>query len=144
MKKSFAHANNMIGLAPVIISMGVPDVETTPPSIITSASGVKSGCRAFNRIWIGILMIKAKNKAKTFPGIAKAMAEQYGGNIRDEFTDPVKTRMSEFKKLFPNYNYPSDLPIACVREFDCTATCKKNCHECKKEFWLTPIEEEEE
>ena len=57
---------------------------------------------------------------------------------------PVKTRLSEFKKLFPNYNYPSDLPIACVREFDCTATCKKNCHECKKKFWLTPIEEEEE
>lgn len=79
MKKSFAHVNSMIGLVPVIISMVVPDVETTPPSIITSASGVKSGCRAFNRIWIGILMIKAKNKAKTFPGIAKAMAEQLGG-----------------------------------------------------------------
>ena len=125
MKKSFAQANSMIGLVPGVTLTGVPDVETTPPSIITSASGVKSGCRAFNRIWIGILMIKAKNKAKTFPGIAKAMAEQYGGNIRDEFTDPVKTRMSEFKKLFPNYNYPSDLPIACVREFDCTATCKK-------------------
>ena len=61
----------MIGLAPVITSMVVPDVETTPPSIITSASGVKSGCRAFNRIWIGILMIKAKNKAKTIPGIDK-------------------------------------------------------------------------
>ena len=79
MKESFAHANNMIGLAPVIMSMVVPDVETTPPSIITSASGVKSGCRAFNRIWIGILMVKAKNRAQTFPGIAKAMAEQWGG-----------------------------------------------------------------
>ena len=79
MKKSFAHANNMIGLAPVVTSMVVPDVETTPPSIITSVRGVKSGCRAFNRIWIGILMIKAKNKAKTIPGIAKAMAEQWGG-----------------------------------------------------------------
>ena len=61
----------MIGLVPGVTLMGVPDVETTPPSIITSVSGVKSGCRAFNRIWIGILMIKAKNKAKTFPGIAK-------------------------------------------------------------------------
>ena len=57
---------------------------------------------------------------------------------------PVKTRLSEFKKLFPNYNYPSDLPRACVRVFDCTATCRTNCHECKKKFWFTPIEEEEE
>lgn len=57
---------------------------------------------------------------------------------------PVKTRLSEFNKLFPNYNYPSDLPTTCVRVFDCTATCRKNCHECKKKFWFTPIEEEEE
>ena len=57
---------------------------------------------------------------------------------------PVKTRMSAFKKLFPNYNYPSDLPIACVRVLDCTATSSKNGHECKMKFWFTPIEEEEE
>ena len=59
-------------------------METTPPSIITSASGVKSGCRAFNRIWIGILMVKAKNKAKNFPVIAKTMAEQWGGDIMED------------------------------------------------------------
>lgn len=53
---------------------------------------------------------------------------------------PVKTRLSEFKKLFPNYNYPSELPITCVRVFDCTATCIKNCLECKKKFWITPID----
>lgn len=58
--------------------------------------------------------------------------------------NPVKTRLSEFLKLFPNYNSPSDLPIACVRVFDCTATCRTNCPDCKKEFWLTPIKEEEE
>ena len=57
---------------------------------------------------------------------------------------PVKTRLSEFNKLFPNYNYLSDLPIACVRVFDCTKICRTNCPECKKKFWLTPIEEEEE
>lgn len=56
----------------------------------------------------------------------------------------VKTRFSEFKKMFPNYNYPFDLPNGCVREFDCSATCRTNCHICKKAFWLTPIEEEEE
>lgn len=57
---------------------------------------------------------------------------------------PAKTRLSEFAKLFPNYNYPFDLPNGCVREFDCSATCRTNCHECKKKFWFTPIEKEEE
>lgn len=57
---------------------------------------------------------------------------------------PVKTRFSEFKKIFPNYNYPFDLPNGCVREFDCSVLCKTNCNVCKKAFWLTPIEEEEE
>lgn len=33
----------------------------------------------------------AKNRSKTFPGIAKAMAEQYGGDIRDEFTDGISS-----------------------------------------------------
>nr|DAE41913.1 MAG TPA: hypothetical protein [Caudoviricetes sp.] len=27
---------------------------------------------------------RAKNRAKTFPGIAKAMAEQWGGDVREE------------------------------------------------------------
>ena len=34
---------------------------------------------------------RQKNRAKTFPGIAKAMAEQYGGDIRDEFTDGISS-----------------------------------------------------
>ena len=33
----------------------------------------------------------AKVRSKTFPGIAKAMAEQYGGDIRDEFTDGISS-----------------------------------------------------
>ena len=34
---------------------------------------------------------RQKNRSKTFPGIAKAMAEQYGGDIRDEFTDGISS-----------------------------------------------------
>lgn len=34
---------------------------------------------------------RAKNRSKTYPGIAKAMAEQFGGDIRDEFTDGITT-----------------------------------------------------
>lgn len=39
--------------------------------------------------WLG--SNHAKERSKTFPGIAKAMAEQYGGDIRDEFTDGISS-----------------------------------------------------
>lgn len=32
---------------------------------------------------VDIAKDRAKNRAKTFPGIAKAMAEQWGGDIRE-------------------------------------------------------------
>ena len=37
-------------------------------------------------------------------------------------------------------------PGACIKIFDSTVSCKdsEGCLECKKKFWLTPIEEEEE
>ena len=60
---------------------------------------------------------------------------------------PVKTRLSEFKKLFPNASVQEEGYIdLCIKFFDSTVNCKdsKGCHECKKKFWLTPIEEEEE
>lgn len=60
---------------------------------------------------------------------------------------PVKTRLSEFLKLFPNAPAPEDgCPDLCVKFFDSTVCCKdsEGCPDCKKEFWLTPIKEEEE
>lgn len=61
---------------------------------------------------------------------------------------PVKTRLSEFKKLFPNalVVQKEGCPGPCVKIFDLTVNCEdsKECLDCKKKFWLTPIEEEEE
>ena len=60
---------------------------------------------------------------------------------------PVKTRLSEFLKLFPNASVQAGgCPDFCITEFDSTVICKdgEGCLECKKKFWLTPIEEEEE
>lgn len=61
---------------------------------------------------------------------------------------PVKTRLSEFVKIFPNYkkdeNY-SGVPRECIKIFDQGESCTfSSCLDCQKKFWLTPIEEEEE
>lgn len=59
---------------------------------------------------------------------------------------PVKTRLSEFLKLFPNASVTQidGCPGSCIKIFDLTADCEvsEKCPDCKKEFWLTPIEEE--
>lgn len=60
---------------------------------------------------------------------------------------PVKTRLSEFLKLFPNESIQEKgCPSLCTKFFDSTVSCKdsEGCLDCKKKFWLTPIEEEEE
>lgn len=59
---------------------------------------------------------------------------------------PVKTRLSEFLSLFPNASVAQidGCPASCIKIFDLTANCKdsEGCLDCKKKFWLTPIEEE--
>ena len=40
-----------------------------------------------NRTWEDTYSRKAKVRSKTFPGIAKAMAEQWGGDIREDATE---------------------------------------------------------
>ena len=58
---------------------------------------------------------------------------------------PAKTRLSEFVKIFPNSDIYDDFPKPCPTYFDRSMKCdSKDCVECKKKFWLTPIEEEEE
>lgn len=58
---------------------------------------------------------------------------------------PVKTRLSEFLSLFPNASVQAGgCPDPCIKIFDPTVHCKdsEGCLECRKKFWLTPIEEE--
>lgn len=57
---------------------------------------------------------------------------------------PVKTRQSEFLKLFPNAQTDSGCLNACPMDvfgntgIDCN---KRTCFECKKEFWLQEVED---
>lgn len=55
---------------------------------------------------------------------------------------PVKTRQSEFLKLFPNTAFYRDvidiLPCSIEKEMrgDCT---RSDCYECKRDYWLTEV-----
>lgn len=57
---------------------------------------------------------------------------------------PVKTRQSEFLKLFPNAQTDSGCLNACPMDvfgntgIDCN---KRTCFECKKEFWMQEVED---
>lgn len=57
---------------------------------------------------------------------------------------PVKTRQSEFLKLFPNAQTDSGCLNACPMDvfgntgIDCN---KRTCYECKKAFWLAEVKE---
>ena len=57
---------------------------------------------------------------------------------------PVKTRQSEFLKLFPNAQTDSGCLNACPMDvfgntgIDCN---KRTCFECKKAFWLAEVED---
>ena len=56
---------------------------------------------------------------------------------------PVKTRLSELLKLFPNApEQAGGYPDLCVQFFDSTVRCKdsERCLDCKKKFWFTPID----
>ena len=57
---------------------------------------------------------------------------------------PVKTRQSEFLKLFPNAQTDSGCLNACPMDvfgntgIDCN---KQTCYECKNAFWLAEVED---
>lgn len=57
---------------------------------------------------------------------------------------PIKTRQSEFLKMFPNAQTDSGCLNACPMDvfgntgIDCN---KRTCFECKKEFWLAEVED---
>ena len=66
-------------------------------------------------------------------------------NIVEKWTEKyfVKTRKSEFLKLFPNA--PIDLcPRIVDMDFECPEALgkvkKETCDECRKKFWLTEVE----
>ena len=57
---------------------------------------------------------------------------------------PIKTRQSEFLKLFPNAQTDSGCLNACPMDVfgNMGINCnKRTCFECKKEFWLAEVED---
>lgn len=58
---------------------------------------------------------------------------------------PVKTRQSEFLKLFPNVDIRNGVLNICPREIDLNSIREEKCMnsfcpECKKEYWLVEVE----
>lgn len=55
---------------------------------------------------------------------------------------PVKTRQSEFLKMFPNAEFCQDviniLPCSIEKEM-CKCCDDRECEECRKDYWLTEV-----
>ena len=69
--------------------------------------------------------------------IVEAMSEWIKKN-------PIKTRQSEFLKMFPNATNVLDFcPHAMDSTFKsfCNLASSEYCRTCKKDYWLTPIDE---
>lgn len=58
---------------------------------------------------------------------------------------PIKTRQSEFLKMFPNAKIDNcGIPIFCPRWVDKDFKCNRerlSCDACEKEYWLAEVEE---
>lgn len=56
---------------------------------------------------------------------------------------PVKTRQSEFLKMFPNaQTLRNGALVVCpkVIDLECGINCNKSCKDCRKEYWLEEID----
>ena len=58
--------------------------------------------------------------------------------------NPIKTRQSEFLKIFPNVQIQDDVIQVCPKAISCNYRSKENCYEinccdCKRKFWLTEM-----
>lgn len=59
---------------------------------------------------------------------------------------PAKTRQSEFLKMFPNADFCRDVIniLPCIVEKGMSKCCSdKRCEECRKNYWLTEVTENE-
>lgn len=58
--------------------------------------------------------------------------------------NPIKTRQSEFLKIFPNVQIQDDVIQVCPKAISCNYRSKENCYEincldCKRKFWLAEV-----
>ena len=52
---------------------------------------------------------------------------------------PIKTRMRELLKMFPNADIVYDSINICPMYVDKTFDCMRNCVECKKKYWYSEV-----
>ena len=55
---------------------------------------------------------------------------------------PVKTRQSEFLKIFPNAALDDDHIDICPKDIDTKIIidCRRMCRDCEREYWLAEVE----
>lgn len=56
---------------------------------------------------------------------------------------PIKTRQSEFLKMFPNARIIDGVVGICPKHFETAYACKATkgtCHDCRKSYWLAEVE----
>lgn len=55
---------------------------------------------------------------------------------------PVKTRQSEFLKMFPNAEIENGVAAACPKSLDKNVECEplSSCDECTRKYWLEEVE----
>lgn len=97
------------------------------------------GCKAYSilRRRCGFAVDVVKSEAEDADVIQKniAIIEQW---VKD---NPVKTRKSEFKKMFPNANMYSITNTFCTAHFDKKKACEvsvaseKMCKKCRYKYW---------
>ena len=57
---------------------------------------------------------------------------------------PIKTRQSEFLKMFPNAKINNGVVVICPKNVEATLRCDtKDCGKCREEYWLTEVDENE-
>lgn len=57
---------------------------------------------------------------------------------------PIKTRQSEFLKMFPNAKIVDGVVTICPKNVETTLRCSmKSCEKCSKEYWLAEVDENE-
>ena len=55
---------------------------------------------------------------------------------------PIKTRQSEFLKMFPNAKIDNGVVVICPKNVEATLRCGvKDCGKCSEEYWLAEVEE---
>lgn len=57
---------------------------------------------------------------------------------------PIKTRQSEFLKMFPNAKIDNGVVVICPKNVEVTLRCgAKDCGKCSEEYWLAEVDKNE-